>query len=131
VVSSLLLQIDALPSNVIVITASNHPELLDRAVWRRFQVKVNLNNPTRAQIEQWFFRFFNKFKDQDTYSEKTLAKYLYGLSFGEIEQFGLDVQRAFILNKPDASLREVISEKLKQWKIYQGIKKGLNETSNH
>jgi len=37
VVSSLLLQMDSLPSYVVVITASNHPELLDRAVWRRFQ----------------------------------------------------------------------------------------------
>ena len=35
VVSSLLLQIDALPSYVIVVAASNHPELLDRAVWRK------------------------------------------------------------------------------------------------
>lgn len=34
VVSSLLLQIDNLSSHVIVIGATNHPELLDRAVWR-------------------------------------------------------------------------------------------------
>ena len=39
VVSSLLLQVDALPSYVVIVTASNHPELLDRAVWRRFQVR--------------------------------------------------------------------------------------------
>ena len=37
VVSSLLLQIDDLPDYVVVVAASNHPELLDRAVWRRFQ----------------------------------------------------------------------------------------------
>ncbi len=42
VVSSLLLQIDALPSYVVVVAASNHPELLDRAVWRRFQVRLDL-----------------------------------------------------------------------------------------
>ena len=35
VVSSLLLQIDSLPSYVVVVAASNHPELLDRAAWRR------------------------------------------------------------------------------------------------
>ena len=42
VVSSLLLQIDDLPSHVTIIGATNHPELLDRAVWRRFQIRVNL-----------------------------------------------------------------------------------------
>jgi len=34
VVSSLLLQMDDLPDYVVIVAASNHPELLDRAVWR-------------------------------------------------------------------------------------------------
>ena len=46
VVSSLLLQIDALPSHVVVVTATNHPELLDRAVWRRFQLRFELARPS-------------------------------------------------------------------------------------
>jgi len=36
VVSSLLLQVDALPSYVVVIGATNHETLLDKAAWRRF-----------------------------------------------------------------------------------------------
>jgi SpoVK/Ycf46/Vps4 family AAA+-type ATPase len=35
VVTSLLMQIDDLPSYVVVVAATNHAELLDRAVWRR------------------------------------------------------------------------------------------------
>ena len=50
VVSSLLLQIDALPSYVVAVAASNHPELLDRAVWRRFQIRLALPGPTQGQI---------------------------------------------------------------------------------
>ncbi|MGC8733141.1 MAG: AAA family ATPase, partial [Halothiobacillaceae bacterium] len=38
VVSFLLMQLDQLPSYVIVVAATNHGELLDRAVWRRFQM---------------------------------------------------------------------------------------------
>src|SRR5437762_446499 len=57
VVSSLLLQIDALPSYVVVVTATNHPELLDRAVWRRFQLRLSLPAPGRTEIVQWFDRF--------------------------------------------------------------------------
>src|ERR1700691_136147 len=53
VVSSLLLQIDGLPSHVVVVTATNHPELLDRAVWRRFQLKLELARPTREQVTEW------------------------------------------------------------------------------
>ena len=49
VVSSLLLQVDDLPSHVVVVTATNHPELLDRAVWRSF--KSGLNFRRRLDIK--------------------------------------------------------------------------------
>jgi len=45
VVSTLLMQIDALPSHVITVVASNHPELLDCAIWRRFQLRLELLLP--------------------------------------------------------------------------------------
>jgi AAA+ superfamily predicted ATPase len=38
-VSSLLLQVDKLPSYVCGRCATNHAELLDRAVWRRMQLR--------------------------------------------------------------------------------------------
>jgi SpoVK/Ycf46/Vps4 family AAA+-type ATPase len=53
VASTLLLQIDALPSHVIVIAATNHPELLDRAAWRRFQIQLEMPRPALGQIEAW------------------------------------------------------------------------------
>ena len=57
VVSSLLLQIDSLPSYVVAVAATNHPELLDRAVWRRFQVRLELPAPSTEQIGAWFRDF--------------------------------------------------------------------------
>ena len=57
VVSSLLLNVDALPSYVVVVTATNHPELLDRAVWRRFQLRLELPPPNLETIAEWLRRF--------------------------------------------------------------------------
>ena len=42
VVSSLLMQIDALPSYVVVVAATNHDTLLDKAAWRRFQIRLEI-----------------------------------------------------------------------------------------
>ena len=56
VVSFLLMQLDQLPSYVIVIAASNHAELLDRAVWRRFQVRLAFPAPNRANVEVFLDR---------------------------------------------------------------------------
>lgn len=45
VVNSLIQNIDAFDSNSILIAATNHPKLLDSAVWRRFDTKLELRLP--------------------------------------------------------------------------------------
>ena len=115
VVSSLLLQIDDLPSHVVVVTATNHPELLDRAVWRRFQLRLNLPAPTASLAEEWLDRFEKRLGENLGYKHATLAKRLKGLSFSELEQFGLDVQRQYVLTLPDGNIRAIVAERLKQW----------------
>ena len=115
VVSSLLLQIDSLPSHVFVIGATNHPELLDRAVWRRFQVRINLPLPTRANIEQWFDNFQRKHKLSFEYASSTLAKKLLGSNYAEIEEFGISVLRKYVLSLPDAKIKDIISREMNIW----------------
>lgn len=116
VVSSLLLQIDDLPTHVIVVVATNHPELLDRAVWRRFQVRLELPPPSQALAREWFVRFERKAELDLGYSPETLAERLQGLSFSELEQFSLDVQRQLVLRTPEADVQKIVSERLDQWK---------------
>ena len=115
VVSSLLLQIDDLPSHVVVVTATNHPELLDRAVWRRFQLRLNLPAPTPSLAEEWFRRFEKRLGESLGYKPIVLAKRLKGLSFSELEQFALDVQRQYVLALPDGDVCAIVTKQLKQW----------------
>ena len=49
VVTTLLQNFDNLPSNVILIAATNHEHLLDSAIWRRFNFIVTLDLPSLAQ----------------------------------------------------------------------------------
>lgn len=129
VVSSLLLQIDALPSYVVVITATNHPELLDRAVWRRFQLRLRLPPPTQPQIEDWFRRFDDRLGVSLEHSHSTLANKLNGISFSELEQFSLDVHRSYILSLPGCSsdIRSIVNDRLAQWekRSLDGIQTGI------
>ncbi len=116
VVSSLLLQIDALPSHVVAVTATNHPELLDRAIWRRFQVCVELPAPKRGQIEKWFRRFAEQHGHELGISPRSLAQRLQGLSFAEIEEFGHDVLRKAALDSPNADVKAIVTSRLRHWK---------------
>lgn len=116
VVSSLLLQIDALPSYVVVVTASNHPELLDRAVWRRFQIRLELPMPKQGQVEEWLKRFERRTGHTFGLSPRSLAESLKGLSFAEVEDFGTDVLRRITLSQPDADAKKIAGQCLNQWK---------------
>ena len=115
VVSSLLLQVDALPSYVVVVTASNHPELLDRAVWRRFQIRLELPMPKQNQIEHWFRDFEHRTNFEFGLSHRTLARRLRGLSFAEIEDFGHDVIRRVVLDQSTADVSKITEKYIHQW----------------
>lgn len=115
VVSSLLLQVDALPSYVVVVAATNHAELLDRAVWRRFELRLALPRPTRTQAEEWFRRFEARAGFALGVSSRTLAERLEGLSFAELEDFGADVQRRYVLGLPGSQPAPIVNERLAQW----------------
>lgn len=117
VVSSLLLQIDALPSHVIVIGATNHPELLDRAVWRRFQIRLNLPIPTKQQICEWFFRFEKNTNISLGISHEKLASELEGSSFSDIEEFGQTILRRYILALPTGEMPIIVDDTLRHWKL--------------
>lgn len=116
VVSSLLLQVDALPGHVLVVAATNHAELLDRAVWRRFQLRLHMPAPTAAEIEEWFRRFEARLGSPLGYSPEHLAGELSGLSFGEVEEFGADILRRRVLELPDGEMREIVNKRLELWK---------------
>ncbi|MCC7146408.1 MAG: AAA family ATPase [Phycisphaeraceae bacterium] len=115
VVSSLLLQIDALPSHVLVLTATNHSELLDRAVWRRFQVRVELPRPARTQIEQYFDRVQERIQVSLGIAPRALAQKLAGSSFSELEDFLENLLRRQVLSQGQVKPEEIARRELKQW----------------
>lgn len=123
VVSSLLLQIDSLPSHVVVVTATNHAELLDRAVWRRFQLRLELPAPTVAQKEEWFMRLQKRLGAPLGMTPKTLASRLHASNFSDLEQFCEDIQRRYILALPSANIKRIVTARLKQWQARFTINK--------
>jgi SpoVK/Ycf46/Vps4 family AAA+-type ATPase len=117
VVSTLLLQIDRLPPHVIVICASNHGELLDRAAWRRFQLRLAVGAPTRADATRFLDRLATSLGPLGLAS-RTLADHLQGASYAELEQFALDVRRRFVLALPEADLKSIARTRLEQWRTH-------------
>ena len=116
VVTSLLMQIDDLPSYTVVVTASNHSELLDRAVWRRFQLRLELPAPTQAQICHYIKRFASRAAEPLGLRAETMAKSLGKISYAEAEEFCYGVRRRHALSMGEKPLKTIVAEQLKLWK---------------
>jgi len=111
VVSSLLLEVDRLPTYVVAITATNHPELLDRAVWRRFELRLELRPPGNAQVLEWLRMFESRLGQQ-----LDLGKYLQKFrprSYSELEDLVLFVARRSVLD-PNCKREKIIADALRQ-----------------
>ncbi|AIV53529.1 AAA family ATPase [Burkholderia pseudomallei] len=115
VVTSLLMQIDELPSYTVVAAATNHAELLDRAVWRRFQLRLELPQPGAKEMGEFIDRFLSRLQEPVGMTGLNIAKKLGPVSISEAEQFCLDVMRRHVLSLGSSSLKVSLSEQLKIW----------------
>lgn len=80
VVNVLLKELEDWPAHSILVAATNHSELLDKAIWRRFDISIDIplpNEKTRREI-------FEKMFEDTIYSEEiyTMATILSEISDG-------------------------------------------------
>jgi len=115
VVTSLLMQMDDLPSHTIIVAATNHGELLDRAVWRRFQLRLSLKAPTRSELTAYFKRFADAMDQPFGRTPAAIAKALGAISYAEAEEFCRDVRRRNVLAMGEKPLKAILSERLTLW----------------
>jgi len=115
VVSSLLMQIDELPSYVVVIAATNHAELLDRAVWRRFQLRLELPLPTPEQLAEFVSSLAKRSGLDLGISPSQVARAIGRVSYSEAEEFFLDLARQQVLSIGERSPAAIAKEQMKIW----------------
>lgn len=87
VVNSLLQNMDEYYQNGILIAATNHHELLDRAIWRRFQTVIEMPRPEISEIHRMMGQWPD-FVDTSCIKMtqwKKIEKCLLGLSYSEIK----------------------------------------------
>jgi SpoVK/Ycf46/Vps4 family AAA+-type ATPase len=84
-VTVLLQEIDDWPPTGLLIAATNHSDLLDPAVWRRFEMRVRFPLPTDESVRRAIDLFLGSNKASSAWHD-VLAVALRGLSFSDIER---------------------------------------------
>lgn len=115
VVSSLLMHVDELPSYAVIIAASNHAELLDRAAWRRFQLRLTLPSPGEKELSAYFEAHFRHLESSPGITPLALAKRLGPISYAEAEEFILDVRRRDVLSMRQVPMKAIFGDLIKAW----------------
>ncbi len=105
VVNSFIQNLDTLGTQSIVLAATNHQELLDAAIWRRFSYRLELDFPSVDLREQMWAHFSNEL--QFTPRELALLVDLSeGFSGSDIHEVCVRLRRRRITTKAFYSLKE-------------------------
>ena len=116
VVSFLLMQLDQLPPYVIVVAATNHAELLDRAVWRRFQMRLAFPQPDRKLLEVFLDRVISGWPETPRMTVQKLATRLGEVSYAEALDLCKNVRRRQILGLGEIGIDDALETELELWK---------------
>lgn len=105
--NTLLIMMDEWPQNIIFIAATNLKNSLDKAVLRRFNLTLELENGTKTDVMRYIEMACNKHdvKDIDCLQ---LAKKWHGQSYAAIENNILTAIRQWILNDKAGTVMDYI-----------------------
>lgn len=103
IVNVLLMELESWPVSSVVIATSNHPELLDRAIWRRFDHVLELKLPEYEERKKILHRELNEFLDDDMQIMiPALVESLENKSGADLYRFTESVKRRIILKEEPA-----------------------------
>ena len=120
VVTTLLLQLDDLPSYCVLIGATNHPELLDRATWRRFEMKLELGRPSDDKMTDYFALRMKEFSENFGFTAKRLRTAIAPKNFSEAEDFFMDIHRRRALAQGNITFRTLVKDRVNAWASQHG-----------
>ena len=118
VVASLLVQLERMPPSTVIVAATNHPGMLDRATWRRFQIRLELEAPDRKALTEYFESRCRQ-SPRLRLDASSAARTLEGASYAEAAEFCDDVERQGVLC-PEQDPAELFRQRLARWTAGRG-----------
>lgn len=100
-VNTLIQLIDYYPENALLMCATNHAEIIDTALIRRFQLKINYEMPSREFLDQFYDSLLSKFPEDLRNIERK-----YGISFAEAKDYAFTVVKNAIIKELEAKIVE-------------------------
>ncbi len=98
-VTVLLQEIDVWPNDRLLVAATNHGELLDRAVWRRFDMVLEFPLPKPSDLDRIIGLYFGKDAPRLGEWREHLIELCRDWSFSDIERLATQIRRRSVVAK--------------------------------
>lgn len=114
-VTIMLQELDDWPSTSLLLAATNHPEIIDPALWRRFGAEIEFSNPSGPQLRDAINRFLADDPELGQYTDVFEVVFA-GKSFSDIERSLLSLRKWRILDNTPAErlVRELVRPELER-----------------
>jgi AAA+ superfamily predicted ATPase len=100
-VTSILQEVDAWPASGLLLAATNHPELVDPALWRRFDHILRFDGPAPGLTEAAVRRFLGASQAEFEAVTPMLGLALQGMSMSDVERAITSLRRSALLGQGD------------------------------
>jgi len=108
VVNSFIQNLDSLGRQTIILAATNHEELLDRAIWRRFTYRIELRYPTAKEREELWAEFLRPIPSSRR-ELSLIADISEGFSGSDIREAALRMHRQRVTSGKPSELSDIFS----------------------
>ncbi|WP_425805187.1 AAA family ATPase [Desulfitobacterium sp. Sab5] len=119
VVTTLLQNFDNMPSNVLLIAATNHEHLLDSAIWRRFNLTITMELPNEVQRLTLLQKWIKEYTIDEFLDYENLAKITEGLNGAQIKELTKSAAKKYYINK-ELKTEDIIAIFIQQQTMYSG-----------
>ena len=93
-VNSIIQLIDYFPKNALLICATNHPEIIDIALMRRFQLRINFELPSSDVLDAYYDKILAVFPAETQNIERK-----YGISYAEAKDYAFTIVKSTLIEK--------------------------------
>lgn len=93
-VNTIIQLIDYFPKNALLICASNHPQIIDIALMRRFQLKISFELPSDEVLNEYYDAILSHFPENLRSINRR-----FGISFAEAKDYAYTIIKGNIINQ--------------------------------
>jgi len=100
-VNTIIQLIDYFPQNALLICATNHTDIIDAALLRRFQIKLKYELPEKEILDNYYDRILSVFPE----NVRQITRQ-YDISFAEAKDHTYTTVKSMLINKWDQNEKE-------------------------